>query len=171
MRRAPRASFEGKILPVITMKIESPAFSPGGPMPRQYARQGGNFSPPLLFHDVPRAAQNLVLIVDDPDAPHGLFTHWVVFNIDPNAGQIAENGAPATARYGKNSWGENRYGGPQPPDGEHRYFFRLYALDRVLDLPEGAERAAVEKAMVGHIVAEAHCMGRFAATEPAAAVR
>jgi hypothetical protein len=143
------------------MKIESSAFKNGASIPPRYAKQGDNVSPPLSISGVPPEARSLVLIMDDPDAPRGLFTHWVVFNIPPVA-WFAENEVPKGARVGKNSWGEAGYGGPQPPDREHRYFFRLYALDRMLDLPKGASREQVEAAMKGHVIAQAEWMGRFA---------
>jgi Raf kinase inhibitor-like YbhB/YbcL family protein len=143
------------------MKIESSAFKDGGAIPMRYAKRGDNVSPPLSFRDVPPEAKSLVLIVDDPDAPRGLFTHWVVFNIDP-AGWFPEGKTPPGAREGRNSWGEPRYGGPQPPDREHRYFFRLYALDVALDLPDGTSRSEVEAALSGHVIARAEWMGRHA---------
>jgi hypothetical protein len=143
------------------MKIESSAFKHGGTIPLRYAKRGENISPPLSFQGVPGEAKSLVLIMDDPDAPRGLFTHWVVFNVDPVA-WFAEGSVPAGAKQGKNSWGEPRYGGPQPPDREHRYFFRLFALDRTLDLREGAGRDEVEAAMRGHVMAQAEWMGRHA---------
>jgi Raf kinase inhibitor-like YbhB/YbcL family protein len=143
------------------MRIESSAFKHDGAIPPRYAKRGGNVSPPLSFRDVPPAAKSLVLIMDDPDAPRGLFTHWVVFNIDPVA-WFAENTLPSGAREGKNSWGEPRYGGPQPPDREHRYFFRLFALDCALALKDGTSREQVETAMKGHVIEQAECVGRYA---------
>jgi Raf kinase inhibitor-like YbhB/YbcL family protein len=143
------------------MIIESSAFQNGGAIPTNYAKQGGNISPPLSIRDVPTEAKSLVMIMDDPDAPKGLFTHWVVFNIGPVA-WFPEGAPPKGARQGKNSWGDAKYGGPQPPDREHRYYFRLFALDRTLDLREGAARDAVEAAMKDHVIAQAELMGRFA---------
>jgi Raf kinase inhibitor-like YbhB/YbcL family protein len=143
------------------MKIESSAFAQGAAIPARYARKGDNVSPPLSVSAVPKEARSLVMIMDDPDAPHGLFTHWVVFNISPVA-WFPEGEPPKGAKQGKNSWGETAYGGPQPPDREHRYFFRLFALNRLLDLKEGASREEVEAAMRGNVIAEAEWMGRFA---------
>lgn len=143
------------------MKIESSAFKSGGPIPPRYAKQGDNVSPPLAIADVPKEARSLVMIMDDPDAPRGLFTHWVVFNIPP-VGWFPEGEAPRGAREGTNSWGEAKYGGPQPPDREHRYFFRLFALDRELKLKDGPSREEIEAAMRGHVVSQAEYMGRFA---------
>jgi hypothetical protein len=144
------------------MKIESTAFKEGATIPSRHAKQGENKSPALTFTDVPEKARSLVLIMDDPDAPRGLFTHWVVFNIGPAVKQLPEDTVPDGARQGKNSWGEPRYGGPQPPDREHRYFFRLYALDLSLSAANGASRDEIERAMKGHIIAQAELMGRYA---------
>src|SRR5439155_23476142 len=120
------------------MKIESPAFAHGASMPEKYSKRGGNVSPPLVFSEVPVSAKSLVLIMDDPDAPHGRFTHWLVFDLDPKTEEIGEDHAPHNARQGTNDWGQAEYGGPKPPLGEHRYFFRLYALDEKIDLPRGS---------------------------------
>ena len=152
------------------MKIESPAFSHGGHIPATYSRYGDNHSPPLAFQDIPPGTQSLALIVDDPDAPRGTFTHWIVYNIPPNVDHLDENWHAANVREGKNGWGELGYGGPRPPSGEHRYFFHLYALDRRLDIPNGPERSRVENAIRGHVLAEAECMGRFI-TPPSIAQR
>lgn len=149
------------------MKIESPVFNYGEPIPERYSRYGDNRSPPLVFRNVPGKTRTLALIVDDPDAAHGTFTHWIVFNLDPTCAGLEEATPLNNARQGNNGWGEAHYGGPRPPDGEHRYFFKLYALDRKLDLPVGAERDVVEEAMRGHIVAEAKTMGRFMTPPPA----
>src|SRR5256885_4877144 len=146
------------------MRITSLAFRDGEHIPQQYSRYGQDKSPPLHIEGVPENAEGLVLIMDDPDAPRGLFTHWVVFDIDPKTRDIDEDHAPEPpARQGKNSWGETQYGGPRPPSGEHRYFFRLFGLDTRLNLPRGSEREQVENAMEGHIIAEAELMGRYAA--------
>jgi Raf kinase inhibitor-like YbhB/YbcL family protein len=144
------------------MKIESEAFAAGGEIPERYSKKGGNVSPPLRISDVPHGTRSLALIMDDPDAPKGLFTHWVLFNLDPAETRIAENQVPARAVQGKNSWGEARYGGPQPPDREHRYFFHLYALDVELPVPPGASRGEVERAIDGHVIREAEYMGLYA---------
>jgi Raf kinase inhibitor-like YbhB/YbcL family protein len=144
------------------MKIETRAFGPGETIPLRYSKYGDNLSPPLTFADVPDKARSLVLIVDDPDAPKGLFTHWVLFNLGPALRELPEDTVPADSRQGKNGWGEAGYGGPRPPDREHRYFFRLYALDESLGLPDGAAREEVERAMSGHVIAQAEYMGRHA---------
>lgn len=142
------------------MRIEIPAFADGEEIPTQFSKKGGNRSPAVEFKDVPRQARSLVLIMDDPDAPNGLFTHWVVFDIDPGIGGFRENMGVGT--LARNSWDEAAYGGPQPPDREHRYFFHLYALDTRLELASGAGRAEVEREMEGHVIDEAVTMGRYA---------
>ena len=145
------------------MQITSPAFQNGETIPHQYSRYGDDKSPPLEIEEVPAKTQSLVLIVDDPDAPRGIFTHWIVFDIDPGAPNFAEDGVPSNAREGKNGWSNAHYGGPRPPSGEHRYFFRLFALDTKLNLPRGVSRGEVEQAMKGHIIASAELMGKYAA--------
>ena len=144
------------------MRLKSPSFAPGGFIPGKHTRYGDDRTPPLEFKDVPRGAQSLTLIVDDPDAPHGTFTHWVAFDIDPGVNRFAEDEVPRDVRHGRNDWGEPGYGGPRPPDREHRYFFHLYALDRRLNLPTGATREDVEREMADHVIAEARLVGRFA---------
>ena len=119
-------------------------------------------NPPLHLEEVPEKARSLALIVDDPDAPKGTFNHWLVYNMDPKTRDIKENSVPVIATQGRNDFGDVEYDGPQPPSGEHRYFFKAFALDTVLDLPRGAKREELEKAMQGHVVDEAKVMGRFA---------
>lgn len=150
------------------MTIRSPAFRSGDPIPATYSRNADDRTPPLEFAGAPAETRSLALIVDDPDAPRGTFTHWIVFNIDPGCRGFRENYTPDDVRFGTNDWGEADYGGPRPPDGEHRYFFRLYALDCRLALPNGASRREIEQAMEGHVVANAELMGRFAAPGVAA---
>lgn len=145
------------------MKIKSPAFAHGESIPDKYSRDGEDRTPPLEFDDIPPEAKSLVLIMDDPDAPKGTFTHWIVFNLDPNVRSLRENHAPDDVRFGTNDWDEADYGGPRPPDGEHRYYFRLYALDTRLSLPHGASRRDVERAMETHVIGNAEMMGRYAA--------
>lgn len=144
------------------MRIEVAGFAEGEAIPVRYSKLGGNVSPALRFHEVPPRAKSLVLIMDDPDAPRGLFTHWVVYDLDPTLDGFAENGVPPGASQGKNSWGEAKYGGPQPPDREHRYFFHLFALDEVLSLGPGADRSVLEREMEDHVIAHAEYMGRYA---------
>lgn len=146
------------------MKMTSSAFKNGGKIPSLYTCDGEEFSPPLNFHDVPKNAVSLVLIMDDPDVPpqvrnDGMWVHWVVFNIPPHFHQVMENTAPpGTLGSGTERLG---YQGPCPPDREHRYFFKLYALDSMLPLIEGATKEEVEKAMEGHILAQADYVGLY----------
>jgi Raf kinase inhibitor-like YbhB/YbcL family protein len=144
------------------MQLTSSAFTAGGIIPERYSQYGDNRSLPLDIADVPAATKSLVLIMDDPDAPRGLFTHWIVFNLGPLTRRIEEDDLPGDARLGCNDAGQTAYAGPKPPDREHRYFLRLYALDTRFDLPEGARRAEVEKEMSGRIIATAELMGRHA---------
>lgn len=144
------------------MKIEIEAFANGQLIPSRFSKEGGNVSPGIAFRDVPRGAKSLALVLDDPDAPRGLFTHWVVYNIDPTLGGFHENQVPEVATQGKNSWGETSYGGPQPPDREHRYYFHLYALDVPLPMQPGADRAELLRRMEGHVMDHVDYMGRFA---------
>lgn len=150
------------------MKLTSPAFRHDGVIPSKYTCDGANVSPPLEISDVPKSAKALVLIMDDPDVPaqvmpDRMWDHWVRFNIPVSKTKIAEGEEPGTP--GKNSYGRGTYGGPCPPPQfepkQHRYFFKLYALDSELNLPEGATKKDVEHAMKGQIVAEAVLMGMY----------
>ena len=143
------------------MKITSSAFQQGGNIPSKFSCDGANTSPPLEIGDVPSGAKSLVLIVDDPDAPSGLFTHWAVWNISPQTSTIAEGSTPKGVQ-GTNDFGKSGYGGPCPPSGTHRYYFKIFALDRELDLPFGAKRGQIDAAMKGHVVAQGQLMGRYA---------
>jgi Raf kinase inhibitor-like YbhB/YbcL family protein len=147
------------------MRISSSAFEEGAMIPEQYSKEGGNKRPPLRFEDVPTNAKSLVMIVDDPDAPNGTFTHWLAFNISPSVREIGENMASVPMQEGRNDYGQTGYGGPKPPSGEHRYFFKLYALDDRLTLQRGVSRLELEEAMIGHVIAEAEFVGRYAAPE------
>lgn len=144
------------------MKIRSPEFHDGGVIPERFSQYRDNVSPPLEFEGVPREARSLVLIMDDPDAPRGTFTHWVAFNIDAHTDHLIENRIPKHVRLGRNDAGRAAYAGPKPPTGEHRYFFHAYALDNELSLPTGAARGEVERAMLGHVIDKAELMGRYA---------
>jgi Raf kinase inhibitor-like YbhB/YbcL family protein len=145
----------------VKMKITSSAFQDGGNIPSKFTCDGSDRSPALRIEQTPVEAKSLALIVDDPDAPSRLFTHWIAWNIDPKANDIAEGGAPSGAVQGKNDFGKAGYGGPCPPSGTHRYFFKIFALDRHLDLPAGAKRAQLDAAMKGHIIAQGELMGRY----------
>jgi len=141
-------------------KIESTAFENGGFIPAKYTAGGENISPPLKISGTPQGTKSFVLIVDDPDAPFGTWVHWVVFNIPPDVNFIPE-GIQPQGKPGINDFKTLKYGGPAPPSGTHRYFFKLYAIDKVLDIPKGASKKEVEKAMEGHILAKAVLMGRY----------
>jgi Raf kinase inhibitor-like YbhB/YbcL family protein len=147
------------------MRIVSPAFEEGASIPRKYTCQGVDINPPLSIADVPAEAKSIALIVDDPDVPKSvradrMWVHWVAYDIEPAISEIKE-GAPSLGTQGKNTGGQNRYMGPCPPDREHRYFFKLYALDSMLNLKEGATKEELLKAMEGHVLEEALLMGRY----------
>jgi hypothetical protein len=146
------------------MKITSPAFDHEDMIPTKYGCRGDDVSPPLRFEDVPSGARSLALVMDDPDAPVGTWDHWLWWDLDPSTTTIGEDRTAETlgAVPGKNSWGRNDYGGPCPPSGTHRYLFKLYALDAKVGLRAGADKAALERAMAGHIVAEAVLVGKVA---------
>ncbi len=161
-----------------TIRLTSTVFTEGGMIPREFTCDGAGKSPPLQWSDVPQAARSLVLICDDPDAPMGTWSHWVLYDLDPSvtsfdAGVAAEpvvtlesktndRQPRLTFSQGKNDFGKIGYGGPCPPSGVHRYFIRLYALDQRTELAPGATRSELFKAIAGHIVAEGHLMGKYA---------
>jgi Raf kinase inhibitor-like YbhB/YbcL family protein len=147
------------------MKLTSPAFSHNGLMPAKYTCEGENTSPALHIESIPAGTVSLALIMDDPDAPDPeapqlVWEHWVVWNILPGA-NFPESGVPVGAIVGKNQRGNNFYGGPCPPIGTHRYFFKLYALDTKLSLPPSSMKKALEHAMQGHIIAMAELIGLY----------
>jgi Raf kinase inhibitor-like YbhB/YbcL family protein len=142
----------------VAMKITSSAFKHNASIPAKYTCQGEDVSPPLSIADIPEGTQSLALINDDPDAPVGTWDHWILFNVKP-AKKIGEGEAPGD--QGVNSWGRNDYGGPCPPSGTHRYYFKLYALDTLLELPEGVTKHELEEAMEGHILAQAELIGLY----------
>jgi|TARA_B100002003_G_C14057583_1_gene509216 Raf kinase inhibitor-like YbhB/YbcL family protein len=142
------------------MKLTSSAFVHENSIPSEYTCDGSDTSPDLQISDVPENAKSLVLINDDPDAPVGTWDHWIVFNIPADTKEIVKGQEPR-GLGGKNSWGKTGYGGPCPPSGTHRYFFKLYALDSELSLQEGADKAEIEKAMEGHILAQTELMGTY----------
>lgn len=147
--------------------VKSTAFSNGGEIPRKYTCSGENLSPALSWNDMPPKTQALALIADDPDAPGGTWTHWILWNLPIRAtsmpeGISARESLDNGARQGRNDFGRVGYGGPCPPPGRpHRYFFRLYALDAALELKAGASRTEFESAMKPHVVAQAEWMGMF----------
>ena len=148
------------------MIIES-IFQNQKPIPIQYTCDGDDISPPLKFQGIPSHAKSLVLIVDDPDAPRGTFDHWIVWNIPPHIQSLSESAKELfeeerTIKQGLNDFKELSYRGPCPPAGKpHRYFFKLYALDTLLNLEEGASKQEVEKAMQGHILDQTALVGTY----------
>jgi hypothetical protein len=147
------------------LRLSSPAFEDEGTIPRKYGYRAENVSPPLEIADVPEGTESLALVVDDPDAmePAGrVWDHWVVWNIAPETTELSEGSVPEGCVEGTTDYGETGYGGPNPPDREHTYRFRLYALDTELDLPSSAHKADLEKAMNGHVLQRADLSGRYA---------
>jgi Raf kinase inhibitor-like YbhB/YbcL family protein len=143
------------------IKITSSAFKEGGDIPPKFTCKGSNTSPPLQIVGVSSQAKSLVLIADDPDAPGGLFTHWLIWNIPPQTTSISEGSAPR-GMHGANDFGKSYYKGPCPPTGTHRYSFKIFALDCELNLRGGAKRSQVDAAMKGHIIAQGELIGRYA---------
>jgi Raf kinase inhibitor-like YbhB/YbcL family protein len=141
-----------------TLTVTSTAFEHEGYIPKKYTCEGENVSPPLNIQGVPKAAKSLVLIMDDPDAPSGVFDHWVVWNIRPTE-LIKENSLPGTS--GKNSTGKSGYTGPCPPSGTHRYFFKVYALDTLLDPGDDTDKKVVEQAIESHVIAYGELLGLY----------
>ncbi len=154
----------------MTLKLTSPAFAQGGAIPKDCTCEGADVSPPLVWEGVPGGTRSLALVVDDPDAPDPakprmVWVHWLLYAIPPDAAGLAKNAGagavPEGARFGVNDFKRADYGGPCPPVGRHRYFFRLYALDRVLEGLERPTRAELDAAMRGHVLAEAELMGTY----------
>lgn len=140
------------------LTVSSPAFPAEGEIPAQYTCDGKDTNPPLRVENIPAGTGSLALVMEDPDAPRGTFVHWLVWNMEP-AGTIAENSRPGVE--GTNDFGHTAYGGPCPPSGAHRYYFRVYALGSKLSLPAGADKKALEEAMQPHVMAEGVLMGRY----------
>lgn len=145
------------------MILESPAFSHNAGIPPKYTCDGENISPPLMIGEAPENTKSLLLICDDPDAPAGTWVHWTLWNIPPTT-EIAENTVPAGATEGVTSFNTNGYGGPCPPSGTHRYFFKLYALDTILNLDQNTDHAQLQQAMQDHILATAEIIGLYTRT-------
>ena len=143
------------------MKILSPAFEANQMIPPKYTCDGENINPPLQIADVPANTKSLILISDDPDAPMGTWVHWTIWNIPPETNEIGENSVPIGAVEGITSFGNKGYGGPCPPSGTHRYFFKLYALDAMLDLSQSAKASDIEKAMKSHILDNSELIGLY----------
>lgn len=150
----------------MTIKITSPAFKEGEPIPIRYSCNDVNVSPPLDFENIPEATESIALIMEDPDAPNGLFTHWIIFNLPAEmrglpefvmGRELMDDGS----KHGLNSFGLVGYNGPCPPGGTHRYFFKIYALDEKLDLPPLIRRDEILEAIEGHILDQGELMGVF----------
>jgi Raf kinase inhibitor-like YbhB/YbcL family protein len=152
----------------MSLDLKSDAFVNGQSIPAKYSCIGKNVSPALTWSDPPAGTRSFALIVDDPDAPMGTWVHWVLFNIPAGQRSLAEdlpvtgkNVDPSAIYFGKNSSGNTRYDGPCPPSGTHRYYFKLYALDTLVDILPGATKEELLKAMQGHILAQGELMGTF----------
>lgn len=143
------------------LNISSPAFKHGEAIPARYGCDGADVSPPLVIGKTPPNTQMLALIMDDPDAPVITWVHWVAWNIPAQTREISENSLPPSARQGRNDWKHNSYGGPCPPSGTHRYYFKFYALDTSLQLASSTTKAELERAMQGHILAKGELMGTY----------
>ena len=147
------------------MKIESSAFQNGSEIPRKYGYKKDNINPPISIKEIPDETKSLALIMDDPDAMGAvgkIGVHWIVWNIDPSNLEIKENSIPLESLQGKTDFGEISYGGPAPPDKEHTYIFKLYALDEMLNINEGSTKSELEEAMKGHVLSEATLEGKYA---------
>lgn len=140
------------------LEVLSTAFTQGGTIPPKYTCEGENVSPPLEIRGYPPGTKSLALIVEDPDAPRGVYDHWIVWNIPPGE-RIAENSRPGIT--GKNSFGNTNYGGPCPPSGSHRYYFKVYALDTELDIQAGSDKHTLQDAMKEHVVSSGELMAHY----------
>ncbi len=147
----------------MALELFSPAFKQGQNVPKQYTCDGKDISPPLFWKDAPANTKSFVLIMDDPDAPAGTWDHWILYNIPASTTLLAENNQnmPEGTLTGKNSWNRLTYNGPCPPDREHRYFFKLYAIDTTLPINNGMTKKEVESAINGHVVASSELMAKY----------
>jgi Raf kinase inhibitor-like YbhB/YbcL family protein len=143
------------------MQIKSPAFKEGGSIPSRYACDGENINPPLEIIDIPQNAKTLALIMDDPDAPNMTWVHWLIWNIPVTDSSIQEGEPPKNAIYGTNDFGKLEYGGPCPPSGIHRYFFKVYALDKEIDLKEGSTKKELLEEIDGHVIETTQLIGLY----------
>lgn len=144
-----------------TMELSSPAFANNSNIPQKYTCDGDDVNPPLQINKVPEGTKSLVLIVDDPDAPLGTWDHWLVWNISPSVSLIEEDSIPGGAIEGTNDFGKQPYGGPCPPSGTHHYHFKLYALDKTLNMPASARKEELEKAMEEHVLDWTELVGLY----------
>lgn len=154
---------EKKEVSMPKIKVTSPAFEQDSMIPMRFTCEGDDIAPEIKWKNLPEKAKTLVLICDDPDAPHGTWVHWVVYNIPASDTSFsAKNSADGDSFvFGKNSWGKTSYGGPCPPSGTHRYFFKLYAIDTDLKLKAGATKEELLRAMDGHVLAQGELMGKY----------
>lgn len=143
------------------LTLTSPAFGEGERIPARYTCDGADEPPPLTWTDIPTGVATYALVMDDPDAPGQTWVHWVLFNIPEDIRELPDGETSSAGVGGENSWGDIGYGGPCPPDGEHRYFFKLYALDVELDLAAGADKDALLGAIEGHVLAQGQLMGTY----------
>lgn len=152
----------GEVTPAGGLELSSPAFDDGDSIPDRYGREAENVNPPLAIDGVPDGTKSFVLIMDDPDAPNETFLHWLVWNVSGDRREIPEEWDATEATEGENDFGTTGYGGPDPPEGEHRYRFKLYALDTTLSVSASPSRADVGDAMRGHILARSQLDGTYA---------
>lgn len=151
---------EEKVGGPMTMALTSPSFNEGEPIPEKFTCDGEDISPELDWFGTPEGTVSLALIMDDPDAPLGTWVHWVVYNLPMDLSGLRE-GMTGVGLDGTNSWNRTGYGGPCPPSGSHRYYFKLYALDTNLDLGPGVKKEALLDAMEGHLLGQAELMGTY----------
>lgn len=144
------------------MRIRSPEFEQGGVIPAEFTCDGANVRPPLAIENLPDGAASVAIIMDDPDAPTGTWVHWTVWNLPAAEGPVPGDILPAGAVEGRTSFGGDGYGGPCPPSGRHRYFFKAFALDVALDIPAGSDAEALMRAMEGHVLDKAGLIGTYA---------
>ena len=147
------------------MKLESSSFENGETIPKQFGYKHGNISPSLIISEIPESTKSLALIMDDPDAMGAVgkvWVHWVLWNIPKDVKQIDENSIPENSVEGETDFGEIGYGGPAPPDKEHTYIFKLYALDTILDLNKNSTKQVLENSIKDHVIAEAKLTGKYA---------
>lgn len=162
------ADVENKIIPqqkIMSLTLTSPAFEMNGTIPALYTCDGKGISPELIFSNIPEGTLGLALTMEDPDVPKsvradGMWNHWIVWNMSPTTIRIGEGGIPPGI-VGKNTGGKAAYGGPCPPDREHRYIFTLYALDAILSLPQGSTKEELLQALSGHIIEQTQLIGRY----------
>lgn len=150
----------------MTLKLLSTVFQDGGMIPSKYTCDGANISPPLQWSGLPPNTKSIALIVDDPDAPGKTWVHWVLYDLSPTRTELDEDIKPKTGvsgggKQGSNDFRQSGYGGPCPPSGTHRYFFKIYALDVETSLRDGATKDELERAMQGHILSHGELLGRY----------